>query len=97
MLLPLFREMEWPRAEVRVSMRDGRAVFACDVFAWRVCLDLDGERPLPDNFFDVFPGIMTELAWPRELGEPRVLRIGNDLGRSRDDPRDGPDRTGTDD
>jgi hypothetical protein len=32
---------------------------------------------LPDNFFDVFPGIPTELTWPEELGEPRILRIAN--------------------
>jgi hypothetical protein len=32
---------------------------------------------LPDNFFDVLPGIPTVLDWPEELGEPRVLRVGN--------------------
>lgn len=45
--------------------------------AWRVCLDLDGEAPLPDNFFDVFPDLPTVLPWPKSLGKPRVLYLGN--------------------
>jgi hypothetical protein len=40
-------------------------------------LDLDGEVALPDNFFDVFPGIPTVLAWPESLPAPRILRTGN--------------------
>lgn len=77
LILPLFREMKWPEAQVRVTLRDGKAVFTSDTFVWRVCLDLDGERPLPDNFFDIFPGVPTVLAWPKSLGRPKVLRIGN--------------------
>jgi beta-mannosidase len=77
MFLPLFKEMEWPAAEVHVSRLNGKAIFESSSFAWRVCLDLDGERMLPDNFFDVFPGIPTVLDWPEELGEPRILRIAN--------------------
>ncbi len=46
-------------------------------YAWRVCLDLDGERRLADNFFDLLPGLPYELDWPPELGEARVLRVGN--------------------
>lgn len=77
LILPLFREMKWPAARVRVRLADGKAIFTSRTFAWRVCLDLDGERALPDNFFDVYPGIPTVLDWPRELGAPKVLRIGN--------------------
>ena len=77
MFLPMFREMHWPAAQVAVRHADGRAVFTCDVFAWRVCLDLDGEQALPDNFFDVYPGIPTVLDWPGTLAPPRILRVGN--------------------
>ncbi len=77
LFLPYFKEMTWPQAEVRVRREGGQAIFESDVFAWRVCLDLDGETALPDNFFDVLPGIPTVLDWPAELGEPRVLRVGN--------------------
>ena len=57
---------------------DGNAVtFTSNTFAWRVCLDLDGELPLPDNFFDLLPGIAYTLPWRAEWGEPKVLRVGN--------------------
>ncbi len=77
LFLPLFREMKWPTTRVRVKVAGEKAIFTSDTFAWRVCLDLDGERALPDNFFDVYPGIPTVLDWPARLGRPRVLRVGN--------------------
>jgi beta-mannosidase len=77
LFLPLFREMEWPEARVAVRREGSKAVFSCDTFAWRVCLDLDGERRLPDNFFDLLPGLAYEVEWAVGLGEPRVLRVGN--------------------
>jgi len=77
LFLPFFREMKWPRARVSVHGSGGKAVFTSSSFAWRVCLDLDGERRLPDNFFDVWPGIPTILPWPKALGAPRILRVGN--------------------
>ncbi|MCG3147983.1 MAG: Exo-beta-D-glucosaminidase [Verrucomicrobiae bacterium] len=77
LFLPTFREMKWPPTKVTVQSAGGQAIFTSRTFAWRVCLDLDGERALPDNFFDVYPGIPTVLDWPRHLGKPRVLRVGN--------------------
>jgi beta-mannosidase len=77
LVLPFFKAMRWPKARVSVTVRDGRATFRSRTFAWRVCLDLDGERALPDNFFDVYPGIPTVLDWPAKLGVPTVLRVGN--------------------
>jgi beta-mannosidase len=79
LFLPYYRDLQWPRTRPRVRVRrqDGRAIFESTTFAWRVCLDLDGEKPLPDNFFDVLPGIPTVLYWPADLGTPRVLRVGN--------------------
>ena len=77
LVLPFFREMEWPKASVGVEVANGLATFTSDSFAWRVCLDLDGNKPLSDNFFDVYPGIPTVLPWPESLGEPKILRWGN--------------------
>ncbi len=79
LILPLYREMKWPPARITVRHKDGKAVIASRTFAFRVCLDLDGDRSLPDNFFDVYPGIPTVLDWPSELGEVRVLRVGNGM------------------
>ncbi len=74
---PLYKEMIWPEAIVTIQRGAGKAIFESQTFAWRVCLDLDGERPLPDNFFDLLPGIPYALDWPDDLGEPTVLRVGN--------------------
>ena len=40
--LPTFQEMRWPKAEVRARREGETAVFTSNVFAWRVCVDLDG-------------------------------------------------------
>jgi beta-mannosidase len=77
LFLPFFKEIVGPKAVVSVRREGERAIFECPVFAWRVCLDLDGELALPDNFFDILPGIPTVLPWPASLGEPQVLRVGN--------------------
>lgn len=77
LILPRFREMKWPAAKVSTRLAGGKAFFTSKTFAWRVCLDLDGDKALPDNFFDVYPGVPTVLDWPLELGQPKVLRIGN--------------------
>jgi beta-mannosidase len=77
LILPLFREMKWPKARVNVRFKDGKAIFTSNTFAWRVCLDLNGERGLSDNFFDIYPGIPTVLDWPRRFGMPKVLRMGS--------------------
>jgi beta-mannosidase len=77
LFLPLFKELAWPAAHVSVRREQGQAILESDAFAWRVCLDLDGERALPDNFVDVLPGIPTRLDWPTSLGEPHILFVGN--------------------
>lgn len=75
--LKFFKEMAWPETRVAIRREAGKAILESQTFAWRVCLDLDGEQPLPDNFFDLLPGIPTVLDWPDNLGEVRVLRVGN--------------------
>jgi beta-mannosidase len=82
LILPLFKEMAWPEARVRVRTEGGDAVFESDAFAWGVCLDLDGEEPLADNFFDVWPGVPHRVAWTRPE-PPVVVRTGNCLPRAK--------------
>jgi len=79
LLQPRFKDIEWPEADIEVTWADGVATFSCDTFAWRVCVDLDGERALDDNFFDLFPGVPTRIAWPEAWGRPQVLNVGNRL------------------
>ena len=79
LMLPVFKEMHWPKASVRICLEENKAVFTCDKFALAVCLDLGGEIPLEDNFFDLYPGMEYAIAWPEEK-PPVVLFIGNELG-----------------
>jgi beta-mannosidase len=78
LLLPLFKEMRWPQANVRVTCRGGKATFTSKTFAWRVCLDLNGDRTPADNFFDVFPGQPYTIPWSGRT-PPRILFIGNQM------------------
>ena len=73
---PLFREMKWPKSKVRLTRKGDQVIFTSDTFAWRVCLDLDGQHPLADNFFDIYPGIPSVLPWPEKIATPKVLRCG---------------------
>ena len=73
---PLFKEMIWSKPDVRVTIKNGKAVFESNVFAWGVCIDLDGEQALADNFFDVFPGTPYELPWA-DSNAPTIRYIGN--------------------
>jgi beta-mannosidase len=76
LFLPLFKDLQWAPTQVSVRLEDGQAVFESAAFAWGVCLDLEGEAPLPDNFFDVYPGMPYRLPWSGAQ-PPKVLRIGN--------------------
>lgn len=73
---PTFREMAWSKPVLAVRLEKGEAVFESDVFVWGVCLDLDGETKLADNFFDVFPGVPYRMKWTRKR-PPEVLYVGN--------------------
>jgi len=73
---PLFKEMHWPKAQVQVSVSGGQAHFSSDVFVWGVCLDLVGEQPLADNFFDVYPGQVYSIRWSATEA-PQVVATGN--------------------
>ena len=73
---PLFREMEWSQAGVRVNVGKGTATFSCKVFAFNVCIDLEGGEKLADNFFDVYPGAPYTIPWRRRT-PPRVIQVGN--------------------
>ncbi|MEI6085704.1 MAG: hypothetical protein WCS70_15580 [Verrucomicrobiota bacterium] len=76
LILPLFKELKWPSARVNIRVRAGRATFESKTFVWGVCLDLDGERKLPDNFFDLYPGIPHTIRWTSRT-KPKVLATGN--------------------
>ena len=71
-----FKDTAWPAAKVTVKVADGHAVFRSPTFAWGVCLDLDGETPLADNFFDLWPGVAYRLPWSGRR-PPTILKVAN--------------------
>lgn len=76
LILPTYVELTWAPATPRIELTAGIATFSSDTFAWGVCLDLNGERQLSDNFFDIYPGVPYRIPW-LEQSAPRILRLGN--------------------
>lgn len=76
LILPLWKEMKWGKGRVSVRRDGADVVFSSDDFVLGVCVDLDGTRPLPDNFFDLYPGQPYRLRWPGR-GVPTVRYVGN--------------------
>ena len=76
LFLQRFKAMAWPSADAKVELADGVARFSSAVFVWGVCLDLEGETPLADNFFDLYPGMTHAVPWPHAQ-PPRILHVGN--------------------
>ncbi len=82
LFLPFFKDLKWAAPHLRVRREKGRAIFTSDTFVWGVCLDLDGSRKMPDNFFDVYPGIPHVIPWTGTRG-PAVRFMGNLVGMRR--------------
>ena len=67
-----------PNPEIRLTQGDGLLTLESPIFVWGVCLDTDGESPVPDNCFDLLPNVPYRLPWDTTtLGEPRIVRTGN--------------------
>lgn len=76
LILPRYKDLAWPRPELRVRVDGGTATFESSTFAWNVCLDLNGGPGPSDNFFDIYPGIPHRISWP-DREPPRILYVGN--------------------
>ncbi len=78
-----FKDLQFATPKIALTVARGMLTLVADTFAWGVCLDVDGERPLADNCLDLLPGIPYVMAWPAALGEPRIVRLGNRDGVAR--------------
>ena len=77
MFMPRLGELKWHKPDVKISRAGKWAVFSSAVFVWGVCLDLDGEKYLPDNNFDVWPGMKYQIPWQDDCPLPEILHMGN--------------------
>lgn len=73
-----FYELPFTPAKVKVDVQQGRARFISDNFTWGVCIDIDGEASVPDNCFDLIPGIPYSIPWTGK-DPPKVIFTGNSL------------------
>jgi len=73
-----FRDLQLvPDPGIRLALTPGGLELVSAAFAWGVCLDETGDLPVPDNCFDLLPRVVYRLPWSEDLGEPRVVRLGN--------------------
>ena len=72
-----FKDLEWVPADVQCVRTEGNLHLRAERFAWAVCLDPDGERPLADNYVDLIPGIERIIPWPEDLPVPAHVQAVN--------------------
>ena len=80
LILPLFKEMNFVKSQISINIKDKKAIFKSAQFVFNVCIDLDGEKKLADNFFDIYPGVPTVIDWPYKQA-PRILFTGKQVTR----------------
>jgi beta-mannosidase len=71
-----FHELQFADPRITVTRQGDHAVFACDSFAWGVCVDLSGAA-VGDNCFDLLPGVGYTVAWPSAAGGPEIRYVGS--------------------
>ena len=79
LLLTRFKDNKFNKPEIKIERKAGKVVFTSPKFVWAVSIDLNGEGNIPDNCFDLFPGIPYSMNWPTNKALPKVLFSGNDL------------------
>ena len=57
LFLARFKDLVLLEPHISVNQVDDRVTITSPVFVWGVSLDLDGESDIPDNCFDLIPGI----------------------------------------
>ena len=69
----------WRKPKIEISRQKGRICMTSDVFVGGVCLDLNGDRRLTDNFFDLYPGVPYFIAWDESYPLPKLLHLNEFL------------------
>jgi len=73
-----FKDMKLLKPIVKITHGKDSVTFQSEVFIWGACIDIDGERKVEDNCFDLLPGIPYTIPWT-EKAMPKVIFTGNDL------------------
>lgn len=74
-----FKDLAWFKPDVQIIRRGNTAIFKSTVYVWSLSIDLDGEKDLPDNNFDLIPNLEYSIPWPKDEELPLIVKTGNDL------------------
>jgi beta-mannosidase len=72
-----FGELQFAPPAITLERTAGAVTLTSPTFAWGVCLDVEGDRPLLDNCIDLLPGVPYRMPWPDALGDPAVVYVGS--------------------
>ncbi len=64
-----YGELGLKKATIKVERVGTKAIYTADKFTMGVCIDLDGDTPIGDNFFDLFPGKPYEVELAGKSGD----------------------------
>jgi beta-mannosidase len=73
-----FKDLTFSKPVVRITRGKDSVTFQSDVFIWGACIDTNGEKDIPDNCFDLLPGIPYTIPWTAKES-PKVMFTGNEL------------------
>jgi hypothetical protein len=78
MLMERFKNMKLEKPAIDIRYKDDYMMLTSPVYVWGVCLDIDGEREMKDNCFDLLPDFPYYIKI--KPGEKySVIKTGNDL------------------
>jgi len=79
LLMAKYWDIDWKAPKIKVFRDGNKAVFSSSAFAWAVCIEIDGETEVPDNCFDLIPGVDYSIDWPEDAPLPEVIKYASEL------------------
>lgn len=73
-----FKDLAFSKPEIRITRTRDAVTLQSEVFIWGTCLDVNGEKAVADNCFDLIPGIPYTIPWT-DKEQPKVVFTGNSL------------------
>lgn len=78
LFLARFKDLDLPEPQISINQIGNKVIITSPVYVWGVSVDIDGESDIPDNCFDLLPGIPYTINI--DNGEKvEVKMTGNDL------------------
>lgn len=73
-----FKDLIFADPAIKISRSGNEIILQSPTFVWGACIDINGEKPITDNCFDLLPGIPYTIPWTeKEL--PKIQFTGNSI------------------